>query len=137
MVHLAALAISIKETTLQRGADVDAERIQCALKLFVFIPDFSRVSTTQRTMVLGETVSPRVTYLTKKEELSFSLNTDILPKYKLISQTTHKDLYVGYSGNSKGCWRNAGIADVSNLNIYKILQYFSIYAESILRDCNG
>ena len=59
-----------------------------------------------------------------------------MPKYKLISQTTHKDLYVEYSANSKECWRNAGIADLSNLDIYKILQYLSIYAESILRDCN-
>ena len=52
--NLAALAISVKETPLQRAEDVDAERVQCALKVAVLMPDFSRVSTTQRAMVLAE-----------------------------------------------------------------------------------
>lgn len=50
-------------------------------------------------MVSGEIGLSEATYLMKKEELSLSLNTDILPKYKLINQNTHKDLSVGYAAN--------------------------------------
>ena len=99
LVPLVALAISVKESTLQPGEDVDAERNECPLKIVVFIPDFSRVSTTKRAMVLGEIGLSEATLLMKKEELSFSLNTDILAKYKLINQNTHKDLSVGYAAN--------------------------------------
>ena len=59
-VHRAASAISlksvsVKESLLKRGEDVNAERVECALKIVMLMPDFSRVSTTQQVMVLGET----------------------------------------------------------------------------------
>ena len=65
----------------------------------------------------------------EEEESFFSLRGDALPKYKLISLTTHKYLSVGYAANS-------GLVDLSNLDIKKILQCFSLYIESILRDNN-
>ena len=34
----------------------------------------------------------------------FCPNVDVLPKYKLISLTTHKYFSVGNAANSKGCW---------------------------------
>ena len=47
LVHPAVLAISVKESLFQRAEDVDAECIQCAIKVVVLMPDLSRVYTTQ------------------------------------------------------------------------------------------
>ena len=83
LVHPATLAISIKESPLQRAKDVNVESAECALWIVVLISDFSRVSTAQRPMILGENILSRATCLMRRQESYFCLNTDILPKNNL------------------------------------------------------
>lgn len=73
-----------------------------ALKVAILMLDFSRAFNTQRAMGLGETGLCGSTYLMKKEDSCFSINAEVLPKNKLISQTIHKYLSAGYAENSKG-----------------------------------
>lgn len=54
--------ISVKESLLQLDEDVNAERVEYALKIFVLMPDFSRIFITQQAMlVLVDTGLCRVT----------------------------------------------------------------------------
>ena len=85
------LAIFVKESPLQLAKDVDAEHEECAFKVVVLMPDFSRVSTTEQTMVLDETGLCNIT--NEKGKIMFlSFLFDALPKYKLISLNTHEYL---------------------------------------------
>ena len=56
LVDLAALAISVKESPLQSTKIVNVKRAECALKIVVLMSDFSKVSATQRAMVLDNKV---------------------------------------------------------------------------------
>ena len=61
LVDLADLAISVKESPLQSTKIVNVKRVECALKIVVLMSDFSKVSTTQRAMVLDNTSLYRAT----------------------------------------------------------------------------
>lgn len=72
----------------------------------------------------------------EKEESCFSLNVDVLLKYKLISLTTRKYLSARYVANSKGCWGNPGLEGLSNLDILEILRISPKHFQTILSDGN-
>ena len=72
----------------------------------------------------------------KEESSSFSLNADVLLKYKLISLTTHKYLSARYVANSKRCWGNPGFEDLSNLDVLGIMRISPKHFQTILSDGN-
>ena len=127
LVRPAALAISVTVTLSQNAEDVDAECVACALEVVVSRFFQSFYNPTSNGFTWTRFVESNIT--NEEEESFFSLRGDALPKYKLTSLTTHKYLSVGYAANS-------GLVDLSNLDIKKILQCFSLYIESILRDNN-